>query len=139
MALSNLDLVRSIYAAWERGDHSSSEWAHPDIEYADADGPLRGTAKGLVEMAESFRSWLSAWEDWRVAADECVELDSERVFVPYHFTARGKASGVQVSERWSKGAQAFHVRDGKVTKIVTYDDRARALADLGLAQESDSP
>ena len=64
MSSANLDLMRSLYAAWQRGDFSSTEWAHPDIEYVAPDGP--------------------------------------------------------------------DVRNDKVSRIVNYYDRDRALADLGL-------
>jgi hypothetical protein len=39
MTSANLDLVCSIYAAWEQGDFGSVDWGHPEIEYVFADGP----------------------------------------------------------------------------------------------------
>ena len=131
MSQEDIEVVRSIYAAWERGDFTSAEWAHPEIEYVSADGPAPGRATGLAGMAESFRDWLSAWEEWRVEAEEYRELGGGRVLVLFHFSARGKTSGLRVGQIWTKGASLFHVHDGKVTKLVQYFERAKAFEAVG--------
>ena len=48
------------------------------------------------------------------------------------FSGHGRASGLDVGELRTEGAQVFQIRGGKVIKTVAYADRARALADLGL-------
>src|SRR6476469_8145083 len=128
----NLDLVRSIYADWERGDFSAVEWAHPDVECVFADGPDPSSSTGLAGMAASMRGWISAWEDFRVQAKEYREVDTDRVLALVHLKARGKASGVELGQMLTKGGNLFHIRDGKVSRVVIYTDRARAFADLGL-------
>jgi ketosteroid isomerase-like protein len=131
----NLDLVRSIFTAWERGDFSSAEWADPEIEFASADGPDPGRWTGVASMADANRDFLSVWNDWRLQAQEFRELDSERVLVFTRRGGRGKRSGLEISE---PAANLFHLRDGNVTKLVFYWERSRALADLGLAPDTQS-
>jgi ketosteroid isomerase-like protein len=139
MASSNLDLVRSIFAPWERGDWSSAEWAYPEIELVIPDGPDPGSWKGLAGMAQGTKGLLGAWEDLRVVAEEYRELDGERVLVLIHNSGRGKTSGLEIGQMYAKGAAVFQVSDGKVTKLVVYWNRERALADLGLTPEAGSP
>jgi ketosteroid isomerase-like protein len=139
VASANLDLVRSIYADWERGDFSSAEWAHPEIEYVHVDGPAPGSWTGLARMAEGWGSFLSAWEEFRVEAEEYREVDDERVLVLSNFSARAKASGMEAGELRTREANLFHLREGKVTRLVLYWDRERAFAELGLVPEARSP
>jgi ketosteroid isomerase-like protein len=131
---ANLDLVRSIYAAWELGDFSSTEWADPQIEFVMADGPVPGTWTGVAGMAEGWRAWLSAWDEWRTEPDEFRELNDAQVLVLDHVRGRGKTSGLELGKMGAKGAQVYDVRGGKVTRIVVYFDRDHAFADLGPAE-----
>ena len=85
-------------------------------------------------MIEGFRGFLRLWEDWHVVADESRELDDERVLVLLHYSGRGKGSGLKVEHMQTKGASLFHVRGGRVTRLVVYFERERALADLGLKE-----
>ena len=129
MASANLDLVRSIFAAWERGDFSSAEWAHPGIEFVIVEGPSPGNWTGLAGMAAAWREFLSAWEDYRNFADEYRELDDERVLVRLHSSGRDKTSGLELGQMQSRGGTClFHVRDGRVTRLVVYYE----FPDLGL-------
>jgi ketosteroid isomerase-like protein len=133
---ANVDLVRSIYAAWERGDFGSAEWAHPELEWVVVGGPTPGSWRGLTAVADSLRDFLNAWEGLRNEAEEYRELDDERVLVLVRYSGRGKSSGLELAQMGTPAANLFHVRDGKVTKSVHYWDRERALAEVGLAPDA---
>jgi ketosteroid isomerase-like protein len=128
----NLDLVRSIYADWERGDFNSGDWAHPDIEFVVAGWLASGTSTSVETMAERSRELQDVWRDFRVEAVEYRELDVERVLVFFLGRGRGKTSGVEAEHLQTQGANLFHIRDGTVTRLVLYFDRSTALADLVL-------
>ena len=130
----NLDLVRSIYEAWERGDFGRTAGLHPDIAWAYVGGPEPGRGTGMAGMAAPMRDWLHAWNEWRIEATDYRELDGERILVFCQAFGRGKTSRVDVGQLTNEGANLFEVRDGKVTRLVIYWDRDHALADLSLKQ-----
>jgi ketosteroid isomerase-like protein len=134
MSKENVELVRSIYAGWERGDFSSAEWAHPEIEYVFFDGPDPGRFTGRAEMANHFRNWLSTWKGFRLEAEGYRALDSEQVLVFDSPTGHGKTSGLDLKQIQAEGAWLFHVRDGRVTRMVRYMSRADALEAVGLSE-----
>lgn len=131
---SNIDLVRSIYEEWGRGDFSSNEWADPEIEFSFASGPNPGRWKGLAAMAEAYGDWLRAWEDFRAEPEEYIVLDDDRILVLVRNRGRGKMSGLELEEQ--SVANFFEFRHGKVTRVVVYLDRAIAFADLGVSREA---
>ena len=130
----NMDLVRSIYADWERGEFGSADWADADIEWEAIGGPEPSSGRGIVSLAGAWRGFLGAWADYRVLGHDYRELDHERVLVLLTAYARGRASGLEAEGGDTAGANLMYVRDGKVRRFVAYWDRERALADLGLEE-----
>jgi ketosteroid isomerase-like protein len=131
-----LDLVRSIYAEWQRGDFTSDAWAAPDIDFETVGGPVPGRWTGVREMGAAWGDFLRNWKDVRVArVDEYRTLDDERVLVLLRFTGRGRSSGLDIRDLWPQAASIFTIRDGKVTRLAIYLDAAAALADSGLPAE----
>jgi hypothetical protein len=134
--MENVELVRAIYAEWQRGEWGSSWWADPDIEYVMVDIPGATVWRGLAAMAEGWRGFLSAWEDYRIEPLEYRQIDEERVLAIVVASGRGRGSGVALDEIVSgrRGANLFHIREERVVRLDAYVGLERALADLGLEQ-----
>jgi hypothetical protein len=124
----NVDLVRSIYAKWERGEFDSLGWAHAEIEFVVADGPEPTHTRGLRAMLQRWHGFTRAWSRCGIAGGEYHELDEHRVLV----LIRGQSARLRGGTE--AGAQIVDIRDGMVVGLTTYFARERALAELGLGE-----
>ncbi|HEY4450865.1 MAG TPA: nuclear transport factor 2 family protein [Solirubrobacteraceae bacterium] len=131
MSQEHVELVRSIYADWERGDFSSSDWADPEIEFVFVGGPTPGRSTGAAAMAQAWREFLESWSRYHAEPEAFRDLDDGRVLVLIRGVARGRASGLDVDLR---NANVFQIADGKVTRLALYSDSQQALEELGLEQ-----
>ena len=62
MSSANVDVVRSIYAAWARRDFGSVEWADPEIEYVNPPGAIEpGTRRGVVAFRRALERVFEGW------------------------------------------------------------------------------
>jgi ketosteroid isomerase-like protein len=131
---SNLDLVRSIYADWERGKFGNLDWADAQIEFVFADGPEAGTWKGSDGLAHATRQFLGAWDEVRIAAESYHVLADGSVLVIEQRSGRGKTSGIEFGQAQG-GAHLFEIAEGKVTKLITYWTRSALPAELDLDKD----
>jgi ketosteroid isomerase-like protein len=126
----NVDLVRSIFEPWQRGDFSSVDWADPEIEFEIVDGTEPGSARGLEGMHEAWSAFLGAWVELRVEVEEFREGSDGRVLALTQNSGRGKTSGLELGQMKTQGANLFQIRDGKVIRLSVYWDQDQAVADL---------
>jgi ketosteroid isomerase-like protein len=127
----NLDLVRSIYADWERGDFSRDDWADPEIELVRPESVDGDALQGRDASAGGWRAWLGVWKDFRAEAHDYRVLDDERVLVFGRMRGIGRLSGTSTD---TGTVNLFQIRDGKVVRLVLYSNPDNAFVDLGLEE-----
>jgi ketosteroid isomerase-like protein len=132
MSQENVGIVQAIYAAWERGDFGSADWAHRDIEFGFADGPEPGRWRGREAMSRRYGDFLRGFKAFRAEPERYFVVDEHRILVLVHNSGLGRTSGLEFGQR--SVANLFEIEDGLVTRLVIYWDRNRALANLGLSE-----
>jgi ketosteroid isomerase-like protein len=135
MSQEDVDRVREAWDAWLRGDLDTlfasyfdrdavydlthfREW--PDHTYRG----LEGVRRGLTE-------WREVWVGLEAGVDEIFAVPDGRVVVLTWQRGKGRQSGLPMDMEW---AQIITVRDGKITRVAAYDDRAEALEAAGLRE-----
>jgi ketosteroid isomerase-like protein len=130
MSETNVEIVRRIMAAFERGDIDAQlDLLDPDVELREwPEGPDPGTYRGHAGALRAAASWSEAWEWLENDVDEIVEA-GDRVLVCGRTRAKGKGSAVEVT---IDAYNVYTLREGKVTKLEFFTTREPAFRAAGL-------
>ena len=132
MSQENVEVVRREYAAFATRDWEAlAELCHPDLEYETYGPP--GRLRGLREMTAYFDEYANVYGEFRVEAEEIVEVGDQVVAVE-----RQDARGLKGSEAEGKVGFTFacliSFKDGRISRVKEYATRAQALAAAGLRE-----
>ena len=130
MAPDRIATLRPIYEQWTQGNFGVvAQLLAPDLLHTGFVPEGRVTTHGLEEFGRWTTEFLSQWENYRVIADEFVQLDDDTVLVSGRQYATGRHSGVDVEE------SVFNVwvfRGEQVIGLHFDPDRDRALEAAGV-------
>jgi ketosteroid isomerase-like protein len=128
MSQGNVEIVKGIFSAWERGDFTSVDWADPEIEFS-IPGPDDHVHRGVESMGRAWAEWLDAFDEFKVVGRDFHDA-GDKVVVEQIFRGQGKGSGIPIDE--IPGATVLTLRDGKVIRFEGHITLEAALASAGL-------
>jgi ketosteroid isomerase-like protein len=131
MSHENVEVVRRGLEAFARARWEESVQAmDPSVEWHDSpDLPGAQVYKGREGVLAQWRGMSEALEDFTVEAERFFDA-GDLVVVFLRSRGRGRASGIPVSREL---AQVYTVKNGRVVRVVGYDDRGKALEAAGLS------
>jgi ketosteroid isomerase-like protein len=130
MSQENVEIIRTLWRAFERGQVPAHAFADEAEWHTATDLPDAETCKGV----KAIRQMLAmAWENTLnpgLAAEELRDA-GERVVVRWRGWGTGRASGLPID--WHE-AHIYELRGGKVVDVREYRSWERALEAVGLSE-----
>ena len=128
MSRENMEVVRSMYDAFSRGDfEAAGAHIHPDAELRPALEPLEYPAviRGRPAITEFLQS-LGLWDSRKVEFEEIIEMDQRLLAVE-----RWRVSGRHRIELDFRIVDVYTFRDGLIVRADGFRDKAEAFAAAG--------
>ena len=145
MSQENVELVRGLLGPFEQGDIiplfrddvisaartvAAAPFFTSDFECVFVRADVgRAAYSGLDGLRAAWLDWLAPWASYHAGVDDVIDAGDGRVVVLTRDHACPKGTSAEVT---FLGAPVWEVRDGKVSRIEFYWDRAEGLAAAGL-------
>jgi ketosteroid isomerase-like protein len=129
-----VEVVKVAYEAFARGgldrwiDHLTD-----DVEWRAIEGDIDDV--GPIHGKDALRAWLQDWidtfEGFWMEPLELIDAGRDTVVVVERYGGRAKLSGVETDQT---EAEVFTIRDGQITRLRMFQERAEALEAAGLSE-----
>src|SRR5688572_4601533 len=113
MSQENVQIVRSVFDEWAKGDFSTAAAFDPNVSVVWVDPMLttRAETVGIADSTLSMREFLDVYEHVTATAERLIDA-GDRVVAVVEWRGRGKGSGVEFGDRQGS---VWRLIDGKVT------------------------
>jgi ketosteroid isomerase-like protein len=130
MSPANIDLIRTGYEAWNRGDvEGVVSLLHPEIDWRGYTHiPESGALAGRAEVRAWLERFLDAWEELEIELTDVFD-SGDRVVALVRFRGIGRGSGVEVEG--GVDGHVWTVRDGQAVAVALYQGTREALEAAG--------
>jgi ketosteroid isomerase-like protein len=133
MTAENVALVRAVYSAWNHrdGDDQMLAFLADDFEFVNPNYAVEpGVRRGHAGWWAVIKSLDDAFDDYHHELVETHDL-GDRVLCFTTFVARTNADSVALRQ---SEEHIWTLRDGKITRLEWFHNRAEALAAAGLSE-----
>ena len=129
MTPSNVDVVRAVVGAFNRGDYTAAgEMVTDDVEFDWSRRMLDGEVlRGRDELRRFMQQTMEIFDEIHIPDEDMTDLSNNVVLLVGKARFKGHASGLDVE---ASAANLWTVRHGKVSHFRFYQTKEDALADV---------